>query len=52
MTGDQLTRKAPPEYAYADHVRRVVDNCPPLTAEQKHRLAALLRPFVHKFFTS
>jgi hypothetical protein len=28
----------------AEHVRRVVDAAPPLTADQRARLAALLRP--------
>jgi hypothetical protein len=32
------------EYEYAEHVRRIVDDFPPLTAEQKDRIAALLRP--------
>lgn len=27
----------------ADHIRRVVDEAPPLTAEQRDRLASLLR---------
>jgi hypothetical protein len=27
-----------------DHIRRVVDSAPPLTAEQRDRLAVLLRP--------
>ena len=27
-----------------EHVRRIVDDAPPLTAEQRDRLAALLRP--------
>ena len=27
-----------------DHIRRVVDQAPPLTAEQRDRLATLLRP--------
>jgi hypothetical protein len=35
---------APPEYEYAEHVRRVVDVFPPLTPEQKDQIAALLRP--------
>jgi hypothetical protein len=28
----------------AEHVRRVVDTFPPLTAEQRDKIAALLRP--------
>ena len=28
----------------ADHIRRVVDEAPPLTTEQRDRLAVLLRP--------
>lgn len=35
------------EYEYAEYVRRIVDDFPPLTAEQKDRIAALLRP-VHR----
>lgn len=34
------------EYEYAEHVRRIVDAFPPLTAEQKDRIAALLRPII------
>jgi hypothetical protein len=30
----------------AEHVQRVVDAAPPLTAEQHQRLASLLAPFV------
>lgn len=30
--------------ALADYVRKVVDQAPPLTAEQRDRIAALLRP--------
>lgn len=29
-----------------DHVRRLVDTWPPLTADQRTRLAALFRPYV------
>lgn len=29
----------------ADHIRRVVDAAPPLTNEQRQRLAAMLSPF-------
>ncbi|GAA4250916.1 hypothetical protein GCM10022255_041490 [Dactylosporangium darangshiense] len=32
------------EDALAEHARRVVDRAPPLTQEQRARLAALLRP--------
>jgi hypothetical protein len=32
------------EYEYAERVRRVVDDFPPLTPEQKDQIAALLRP--------
>ncbi len=32
--------------ALADHVREVIDGFPPLTPEQRDRLAALLRPAV------
>lgn len=28
----------------AEHVRRIVDQAPPLTNEQRNRIAALLRP--------
>jgi hypothetical protein len=34
------------EYEYAERVRRIVDDFPPLTAEQKDRIAALLRPVI------
>lgn len=32
------------ESALAEHIARVVDAAPPLTAEQRERLAKLLRP--------
>lgn len=38
MTDDQQHASA-----LAEHVRRVVDTFPPLTAEQRERIAALLR---------
>jgi hypothetical protein len=31
---------------YIDHVRKLVDNAPPLSAQQRERLAVLLRPCV------
>jgi hypothetical protein len=31
----------------AEHVRRLVDQAPPLSTEQRARLAALLRPAVN-----
>lgn len=37
---------AAPEYEYAEHVRRIVDDFPPLTAKQKDEIAALLRPII------
>lgn len=30
-----------------DHVRQIVDSFPPLTEEQRNRIAALLRPSSH-----
>lgn len=32
------------EQRLAEHIERVVNEAPPLTAEQRERLAALLRP--------
>lgn len=32
------------QHTLDDHIARVVDNAPALTAEQRDRLAALLRP--------
>lgn len=29
-----------------EHIRRIVDDAPPLTDEQRHRLAQVLRPSV------
>lgn len=40
---DELRR----DYAFEtldEHIRRVVESAPPLTAEQRERLASLLRP--------
>jgi hypothetical protein len=31
---------------YAEHIRRLVDTFPPLSAEQRTKIAALLRPVV------
>lgn len=31
------------EQALADHIRRVVDEAPPLTAEQRDRLSSIVR---------
>jgi hypothetical protein len=38
--------KAAEAYEHAEHVRRIVDTFPPLTAEQRSKIAALLRPAV------
>ncbi|GGM67091.1 hypothetical protein GCM10012275_42020 [Longimycelium tulufanense] len=36
------------ESRVAEYIRRVVDDAPPLTADQRHRLAVLLRPASEK----
>ncbi|MGH3898803.1 MAG: hypothetical protein ACRDTA_11240 [Pseudonocardiaceae bacterium] len=42
----QQESQPPAADALAEHVRAVVDSFPPLTPEQKHRIAALLRTTV------
>lgn len=39
----ETTTTADPAEVLAEHVRRLVDTFPPLTADQRDRLAALLR---------
>jgi hypothetical protein len=43
-TATTTQNTATAEYEYAEHIRRIVDDFPPLTPEQKDRIAALLRP--------
>ena len=35
-----------PDAAYADHIRKLVDQAPPLTTEQRDKLAGLLQPAI------
>lgn len=43
-TGDPAVTGARRAVELAEHVRRIVAAAPPLTAEQRDRIAALLRP--------